>query len=206
MGAAAALALLPGGCSQNDNPKTTELDGYFESHPYVQDPRDAGSQIVSIVPASVTIDFIGGKAVLKAGGGTPPYRWDVSRPLTGAIAPSGVDAVEAVYTAIAIGENNVIVYDQKGYAAIADITGTPPAPPAITASPATLAVDNAVAVVEVTGGTAPYTWAVMDPTRGNYPSGNTGATVVYKRYAVGDNAVIVTDATGARASLVISQP
>jgi hypothetical protein len=187
----------------DDDPQTGELDGYFESHPYVSDPRASSTRIVSISPDSTTVNSVGSKVVFSASGGRPPYHWDVSNGSIGSIDPSG--GAQGVYTALAIGANDVIVYDEDGNAALAKIAGTATSL-SMTATPATLSVDNAMSVLKVSGGAAPYTWTVTDPFLGNFPSGNTGVTVVYKRVTSGDNAVTVTDNTGRSDSMVIRQP
>lgn len=192
---------LPTGC---DDPNTSELDGYFESHPLVQDPRSTSGQIVSVNPSSATISTIGSRIIFNASGGTGGYTWDVSNASMGTITPSG--GSQAVYVSTAVGDNEVIVYDGSGNAAIAYISGTADNEMTVTANPATLSADNALCVVTVTGGSAPYSWTVTDPGRGNFPSGNTGASVVYRRYSAGDNAVTVTDGAGNSSSTIISQP
>jgi len=196
-----AASLLPTGC---DDPNTSELDGYFESHPLISDPRSTSTQVVSISPSSATISTIGGRIMFRATGGSDGYTWDVSNTSIGSITPSG-DA-QAVYVATAIGNNEVVVYDRSGNAAIAYISGSAETVITITANPPTLSVDNAMCVVSVTGGSAPYYWTVTDPNRGKFPDGNTGSSVVYLRKSAGDNAVTVTDGSGDHQSLIISQP
>ncbi len=197
----AVAPLLPTGC---DDPNTSELDGYFESHPSVQDPRSTSAQIVNINPSSASISSIGGRIIFRASGGEGGYTWDVSNTSMGTITLSGNS--QAVYISSAIGDNEIIVYDASGNAAIAYISGTSGDGMTIKANPATLSSDNALCVVTVTGGNAPYSWTVTDPGRGNFPSGNTGASVVYRRYSAGDNAVTVVDGGGNTTSLIISQP
>jgi archaellum component FlaG (FlaF/FlaG flagellin family) len=203
LGAMGMLAACLTACN-DDDPETGELDGYFERHPYVSDPRVSSTKVVSISPDSTTVNSVGAKVIFSASGGRPPYHWDVSNESMGSMAASG--GAQGVYTALAIGVNDVIVYDEDGNAAIAKISGTGASSPAITPSSVTLSADNEMAVLKVTGGTAPYTWTVTDPDPGNFPSGNTGVTVVYKRKTSGDNAVTVTDNAGKSDSIIISQP
>lgn len=194
-------SLITAGC---DDPNTSELDSYFESHPFVSDPRSTSARIVSINPSAATISSVGGRIVFRAAGGTGGYTWDVSNTSMGTITPSG-DA-QGVYVSKAIGDNEVVVYDRAGNAAIAYISGSEQASMKVTAKPEELPADNDMTVLTVSGGSAPYTWTVADPGRGGYPSGNTGASVVYRRYSAGDNAVTVTDGAGNSSSLIISQP
>ena len=202
----AMLAVLPAGCNNSDSPDTSDLNGYFESHPYVSDPRSNPTRVVNVAPVSATLNVVSARAVFTVTGGTAPYGWDVADSSIGSISPSGDS--EAVYTAVSVGANDVIVHDRNGNAAIAEISGTAATTStlSITATPSTLATDNALSVLKVTGGSAPFTWTVTDPLRGNFPSGNTGATVVYKRFTTGDNAATVRDGAGNTTSIVISQP
>jgi hypothetical protein len=62
-----------------------------------------------------------------------------------------------------------------------------------------------MAVLKATGGVEPYSWSVATGTKGGFVGADTGTTVVYVRNAAGDNAVTVTDSTGARASVVMVQ-
>ena len=142
--------------------------------------------------------------IFKASGGSGGYTWDVSNTAMGSITPSG--SSQAVYVSAAIGDNEIVVYDKSGNAAIAYISGSSQAAMTINADPSTLSVDNAMSVLKVTGGSAPYIWTVSDPGRGAFPSGNTGSSVVYRRYSAGDNAVTVTDGAGSSSSLILSQP
>jgi len=202
----AMLAMLPAGCN-DDNPNTSDLDGYFENNPYVSDPRSTPTRVVSIAPESATLNTVGARAVFTATGGTSPYKWDVANGSVGSISPSG--GSEAIYTATSIGANDVIVSDRNGNAAIAHISGTTVAVAdlVVSANPATLTTDLALSVLTVTGGTAPYTWDITFDTRGAFRNGNnTGENVVYKRLSSGNNAVTVHDGSGKSKSLVISQP
>jgi hypothetical protein len=206
LASAALMAVFAAGCNDDDDPDTSsELDGYFADHPYVSDPRasDGRGAVVSISPAAATVISIGAKVVFSVSGGTPPYTWDVSNGSMGTAVGSGESL--GVYTALAIGANNVIVYDQSGNAAYAPISGSLGAL-AITPAAPSLGADNAAVVLKVTGGTAPYTWTVMYPSLGNFPSGNTGTSVIYVRYDNGDNAVTVTDGAGSQTSVVVAQP
>lgn len=207
MGMAVLAAVVPVGCDSGTG-DDSELDNYFANHPYVSDPRDGGSGIVTISPDSAVVNTVGGRAVFAFNGGTAPYTWDVADPSKGTISGSGA---QGVYTATVVGNNDVIAYDRSGHAAIAKITGSSGgssgAELAVSASPSTLDSNGSMAVVKATGGVAPYTWAVADGLQGGFVGPDTtGASVVYYRNAAGDNAVTVTDSTGVRASIVIVQP
>lgn len=198
-----ALAIMgPGGCNNNDSPDTSNLDDYFATHPFVIDPRSSGARPVSVTPTAAQVNQVGGKAVFTASGGTGSYTWDVANGAIGSISGSGG---QGVYTALTIGNNDVIVYDSAGNAALAKIGGTAPAGLSISADPATLTTDRALSILKVSGGQSPYTWTRSSGS-GNFDGPNTGESVVYVRYSSGDNAVSVTDSLGNRASIVIKQP
>lgn len=196
---------IPSGCDDGVG-DTSELDNYFANHPYVSDPRDGGNSIVTLTPNSAVVNTVGGRAVFAFNGGTAPYTWDVSDTSKGTISGSGA---QGVYTATAIGANNVIAYDRNGNAAIATISGSSGGSSGgdlgVSASPATLDSNDSMSVLKASGGVPPYSWAVAN-NKGGFVDGDTGPTVVYVRNAAGDNAVTVTDSTGAKASIVIVQP
>ena len=207
MGMAALASMLPVGCDSGTG-DDSELDNYFANHPYVSDPRDGGSGVVSITPDSAVVNTVGGRAVFAFNGGTAPYTWDVADSSKGTVSGSGA---QGVYTATVVGNNDVIAYDREGRAAIAKITGSSGGSSggdlAISASPSTLDSYGSMAVIKATGGVEPYSWAVADGLKGGFVGPDTtGSSVVYSRNAAGDNAVTVTDSTGVRASVVIVQP
>ena len=204
-GLATVLALAafgPGGCSNSDSPDTSGLDDYFATHPFLIDPRTSGKPLISITPTAAQVNQVGGKAVFTASGGSGSYTWDVANRAVGDISGSGA---QGVYTAISIGNNDVIVSDGEGNAALAKIGGTGPAALSVSADPATLDTDRALSILKASGGQSPYLWTRSSGS-GNFDGPNTGDTVVYVRYSSGDNAVTVTDSLGNRASLVIKQP
>lgn len=199
-------AVVPTGCD-NGTGDSSELDNYFQNHPYVSDPRNGGGGIYTISPQSAVVNTVGGRAVFSFNGGTGPYTWDVSDSSKGRVSGSGA---QGVYTAIVVGNNDVIAYDRDGHAAIARITGSSGGSAggdlAVSASPSTLDNNGSMSVLKATGGVEPYSWSVADAIKGGFIGADTGTSVVYYRNAAGDNAVTVTDSTGVRASIVISQP
>ncbi len=207
MGAAVAIMLAafgPCGCNDDDESGSNELDGYFESHPFLVDAssRSTGNGVVAISPSSASVNEVGGKVLFKASGGEGSYTWDVLDGSIGSIAGNGSGAE---YTALKVGNNNVIVYDSAGNWASASIGGAGTAL-SISADTAKLVADDTYAVLKVSGGQPTYTWSVAEPSRGNIVGAKTGASVVYQRYSANDNAVTVTDGLGSRASIVIAQP
>ena len=218
-GVAAAMVLAafgPGGCNKDD-PNTSELDGYFDSHPLVNDPRNSRGSDVSISPDSAVVSSIGGTVAFRASGGRSPYTWDVANGAVGSVSGSGAD--EGIYRANSVGNNNVIVYDADQNAAVASISGTASsssstnaaAALAVTPAEATLSADGALVVLKATGGQPPYSWTIGNSARGWFQGSltATGASVIYERHGsstVGDNSVTVTDNLGATASAIIHQP
>ncbi len=214
-GVAAAVVLAafgPCGCN-NDDPNTSDLDNYFESHPLVNDPRTTTSGGVSISPASAQVNTVGGTAVFSATGGHSPYSWDVANGSFGRVSGNGA---QGVYTALAVGNNNVIVHDADMNAAVASITGASSssssnaaAALAVSASPTTLAANGSLSVLKATGGQPPYTWTIGNANLGSFQGSQTatGTSVVYERNGnTGDNSVTVTDSLGAKASIILNQP
>lgn len=205
--AVACLALvIPVGCDDGGSGDNGELDAYFDSHPYVADPRDDGATIVTLTPSSATLSTVGEKVVFQFNGGSGPITWDVSNGSKGSISANGD---QGVYTVLAVGANDVIAYDRNGNAAIAKISGSSSdssSPLSVSASKTLLDANNKMAVLTASGGTAPYSWSVSDDGKGNFVGGITGASVQYMRYSSGDNGVTVTDSLGAKASLIIEQP
>jgi len=196
------LAAIPSGCS-DDSPDTSQLDNYFASHPYVSDPRSGGTAVVGLSPESATIDAIGGSQLFTASGGSGGYTWDTTDHGVGTMTPKGS---QAIYTALAIGDNYVVVSDAKGNAAIAHVSGTPAAAMTISPGSATLSSDGQLQVFAVSGGVAPYSWTMTSSSVGLFPDGNTGSSVVYMRTHTGNNALTVTDGSGNSAHVVVSQP
>lgn len=200
---AALLVSLPG-CEGSGSPDTGDLDSYFANNPFVSDPRDPTSPHDLVVdPGSAMITYIGQAVSFTVKGGRPVYHWDVVNG-NGTIAGSPGDGGQAIYTANAVAENSVIVYDAQGHSAIAYINSS--ATNALTISPTSVTLTNnaAVAVFAAGNGRPPYNWSVLN---GNGVLNTTaGTSIIYTRSAVGDNAVTVTDAAGSTASAVIHQP
>lgn len=202
------LTLVPSflltGCENDDSPNTENLDSYFDEHPYVSDPRISTSRrLVTISPESASISFVGQQIAFTALGGRASYSWDTANHAKGTVAVRpGTES--AVYTAAVIGPNDVIVYDQDGHAAVANISGPVTALIAV-ASPAELAADGDLSVLTASGGVAPYHWDVGDVALG-FVNPSDGASVVYTRIHSPDNSVTVTDSGGDSYTIVIKQP
>jgi len=127
LGIAPLFVLLPG-CEKDANISDSGLDSYFDSHPYVSDPRQSYDtpttiQLFSISPISATISYAGQTVLFSiSSGGDTPFTWDVASGSVGSVATQPGNDRQATYTAASVGENSVIVYDKNGYSAIGSIT------------------------------------------------------------------------------------
>ena len=183
MVALAALFCFMPGCEEDADTGGDALDNYFKNNPYVSDPRDGGDSPVKVDPTSASVTQIGEQKVFHATGGTGRYTWDTSRPGNGTMAVVGGNTAFAEYTAILVDDNDVIVYDGNGDAAIATITsGYDP----LTVSPSTTTIlSNDVSVVLTgTGGRSPYAWSEFaGATNLISLSANVGAQIVVSKDA-----------------------
>lgn len=206
VGVALLALVLPVGCDDGGSGDNGELDAYFDSHPYVSDPRDGGAALVTLTPSSVTLSTVGEKAVFKFNGGSGPITWDVSDSSKGSVSGSGD---QGVYTVTVVGRNDVIAYDRSGNAAIAKISGSASdaaTPLTASASPSQVDNDLDLAILTASGGTPPYSWEALYTGKGNLTGGSTGASVTYQRLTSGDNSVKLTDSLGATVNILIKQP
>lgn len=191
------------GCE--DTPSMEGIDAYFAAHPYISDPRSsAGSSDVSISPTTATATYVGQQILFKVSGGRRPFEWGVAKPSAGSVTEQR-DDLNAVYTVIAIDENNVIVSDRNGSAAIGNITPDPtvalqiiPATTTLTASetvglPASL--HGSTVDFRVIGGQPPYgAWSVSSADLGSINS--SGRYTVSGTWGTGRNTVSITDSAG----------
>ncbi|MCX7592109.1 MAG: hypothetical protein N2255_10835 [Kiritimatiellae bacterium] len=76
--------------------------------------------IPTISPVTANIQADGDVALFTASGGTPPYSWSVVRNTRGTIVPQG--PAQALYTRTSGGDNQVLVTDAAGHAALATVT------------------------------------------------------------------------------------
>ena len=200
---AALLAAL--GCETN---KDVEDPASSMPDATTVDRIGSPSQNITITPASVTISNVSAEIVFTANGGQSPFSWSTANG-NGTLS---ADDNQAIYTAVAIGHNSVVVTDGRGLSASAEINGSAPGLSA-GANPSTLSHDGDKLIASADGGVPPYTWTVINVSLGAFVgSGNTiqsvvtGQNVVYMREHTGDNAITVTDASGNSANVVILQP
>lgn len=193
-----------------DNSVDTEgVDSYFDKdNANINQPRDSQPGLLQVSPKVAQASFVGQKINFTAQSGTAPYRWEVAIPANGSVSP--LTGEQTVYTVSAIGNNNVIVYDNRGQSAVATISTTASnATSSLMVTPNNPTLDNNGDMITLTasGGTPPYDWVVYDTNLGdivNKPADT--RSVVYQRKNSGDNAITVTDSAGQSISVVIDQP
>jgi len=161
------------GCE--DEPSMGNLDRYFEEHPFVSDPRKGAFSPLRLYPDTAQVSFVGQTVTFRVAGGSS-YTWDVAVPTRGTIVTTKRTDT-AIYTAAAVADNTVIVYDRSGLAAIAEITrGTPqilqilPKPPALDPFiriSANTPIGGILFDFQGVGGIPPYTWSRSDATLGS---------------------------------------
>ncbi len=202
LGIASALCVIIG-CEKD---KST---GDMSMSPYSSDPRQsANPSAVFITPSSVGGTNVGETFVFTASGGTPPYKWDMQQKDRGRLAIRGSDRDQAIYEVVKAGDNEIVAYDQDGQAGVAQINGSfkTAAGLAAAANPSTLTKNGDKCVMTASGGTPPYSWAVVDASLGHVVGSGTGTSVIYMRDHNGDNAVTVSDHAGNVYHLIITQP
>lgn len=166
--------------------------------------------ILSVSPSSATLAESGDTAVFIAAGGTEPFAWSLADRTRGHLnATSGRNVI---YTRDTGGNNTVILTDASSHVATASViqtasTPNAPAQMVISTTASSLDSDGDIAILSVAGGTPPYRWSpAPGMASGTILHPATRSEVVYQRDSPGDCAVVVTDATGERAYIVISQP
>jgi hypothetical protein len=164
---------------------------------------DAGTQMTATANPS-SLGNNGERSVLTAGGGRPPYLWEVQNTALGHLQTATGNSV--VYVRDAPGQNVVSVVDSA--AAAANVAIAQPdngGALKITATPASLARNGDLSVLSVAGGVGPFNWTVLDPALGHVLTA-TGTSVVYVRDAAGVSVVSVQDSTGVIANALVAQP
>ncbi len=192
------------GCEGSDSPNESDVDRYFDDHPFLSDPRARPTNPIKVSPRTASVEEVGQKVLITASGGATPYTWDVANTANGTVDSSS-NWRQGIYTATTLNINSVIVYDRKGNAAITTIRPATGQALEISANPGTLELDGDTAVLDGTGGAPPYTWTVGDANRGTISS-TTGTSIVYTRTSAGNNSVTLVDQNGTVANVVIIQP
>ena len=199
--AALIFTLVPG-CE--DDPSMDDVDRYFAERPYITDPRgETFEGGLSISPESANPEFVGQQIVFTASGGESPYDWGVAN-ANGTIAHNNSrDRATATYTVVtAGGDNSVIVSDEDGRAAIAEIGAAAAAALQIVPSSVTIDKDDASYTFNTVGGVTPFTWAVNNTILGTIPA-NDGVYV--PNAVVGTNQISLVDNAGTATTATLIQ-
>lgn len=191
---ALALALL--GCEgSKDDPTGTE--NYLNNNPYSSEERpDPLVTALLITPLVAAINIVGQEVIFTAKGGEGSYHWYLANEENGELSFHGAN--QASYKCKKIGNNSVIVQDDGGHFASAQVT---PGADAMSLTPSTVTLSGGARYVAftVTGGTPPYSWTVGNASLGiisysaatSYTAGYTAVVGVY-----GQNIVTVRDSEG----------
>ncbi len=183
--------------------QVTDSQGWLASSYVTQQDDPAPTTTLAISPTSVTLSNDGDKRVFSASGGQTPYQWKLGDSSRGTLEVDGYS--QAIYTRTKAGNNTVILTDDDGHAAIADVIQPSGAKLTVTASPSSLAKNGDKSILTASGGVPGYTWSVQDVALGHLVS-TTGDSVVYVRDQPGQNVVTVRDSAGAAANVLINQP
>jgi hypothetical protein len=143
-------------------------------------------------------------------GGNLPIAWSVSDTNLGAVSGSGD---RATYTRVAgaFGANTVRARDGRAYEATSVISQPTPTPPSVpdvlvlNPAGATLNNNGDSVVFIVSGGDGPYSWRLVDTTRGSIRVRET-TQAAYTRTTPGPNTIQVYDGKGRTAVALITQP
>ncbi|MBI2440782.1 MAG: hypothetical protein HYV35_05355 [Lentisphaerae bacterium] len=201
-----ALLLAFTGCEDPTDEDSSGADSYFDNNPYTSASRDTPlPSVLALTPSFGTASIIGQTIAFVVSGGYGAYHWSVSDASVGTVASKGANM--ALYTAVAIGNNDVIVQDDEGHYAVAHISPVVDTP-GITPSAVTLKSGALYASFTVSGGTPPYTWTSGNTSLGtvSYSAASSyvaAYTAVSGAYGV--NEITVVDAEGRTASATVTQ-
>jgi hypothetical protein len=140
-----------------------------------------------------------------------PLEWIVTDPTLGRIVGSA--GYSAIYIRFAPNGDNTIIardqYDNEGFAVVRQMVEQYGI--TLTATPAAIPSGSTVATITVTrdggedDGTAPFTWATLNPAIGTIIAGQGSDTAVYSSSARGFNVVQCTDAFGVIGFIAVEQ-
>jgi hypothetical protein len=190
------------GCE--DEPSSEGLDSFFQNNPYISDPRVTPSA-VAIRPDEAFVTSVGETISFSAVGGAAPYTWLVSKASAGSVQ-AAPDSSIGVYTVSKVEDNNVIVADRNGQAAIADLFRQSRGILTLVPSSTTLG-SNRVSNIDVqftaTGGYPPYSgWTVSIPALGQV---NQSGLYTAFPSGVGVNVISVKDSRDSIATATVTQ-
>ena len=203
---AAIMPFFIFGCERDSD--TSDAESYFEANPYTSEDRtDPDPTLLSVLPSASAIGVVGQEVVFTARGGSGSYSWSVTDRSVGVV--HSLRTSQCTYECRRVGYNTIIVKDDEGHYAAAQIT---PPQTSLTISPSeaslVMGAGNMTVGFVVSGGSPPYTWSVASPTLGSitYSSASSDQasyTAFSGRY--GGNMVTVRDSAGHTASAAITQ-
>lgn len=196
---AIVFTMFPG-CE--DDADMGALDQYFADHPYISDPRsDPAARDVTISPTFATVTAEDQEIRFTVKGGERPFTWDTAN-ANGTIPSADIsdDTRQAIYKVVSVAENNVIVSDRRGHAAIANITRYVTT---LAISPTSAECKTGILTVDfsATGGMPSYTWKNVYDALGDISGTGTSQVYTAKGTVPGTNTdyVIVIDSEGSTA-------
>ena len=185
--------------SCEDDADTVDVDAYLDENGFESGDREETARIMEIEPQNATVTYVGQRVQFTARGGTGPYTWAASDPAAGTVTIiSDTGWSDAVYAALAVAPNTVVVTDTAGHTAVASIdrfvSNLQITPTGVTLGTA----GGQVAVFTAAGGTPPYDWQSVFPALGTIAeSGSNDETGTYTSFpGAGTNQVTVIDASG----------
>ena len=203
-----AVLLALSGCEGTTEEDSSGVDAYLAAHPYTSATRDTPlSSDLEITPLQATASIVGQTIAFTASGGNGAFHWGVSDSGDGKIESKGAD--QALYTCLQVGNNDVIVQDDSGHYAAAQISPSTNMM-TMTISPASVSLSGGAlnASFAVSGGTSPYSWTSGNTALGTVSysiSSSYVAAYTAVSGAYGQNVVTVVDANGQMASATVTQ-
>jgi hypothetical protein len=159
---------------------------------------DPSLATLTMDPPSALATREGQQVVFSVTDGEGGFTWSVSDYSVGSIRVTEADDRTAVYTVDKVAANEVIAFDSRGQAALAEITTRETD---LTVIPTSRTFSNAAAGATAgflaKGGAPPYSWDVTLPALGTIqPATGTNVTYVVATNATGENIVVLTDSVG----------
>lgn len=204
-GMAFALSVFSG-CEGDED--AAGVDEYFTQNPYESETRETPlPTTLTILPASASVTRNGQDILFTGVGGVEPYLWNVSNDENGTMIVRNTKT--ALYHAIRVGNNDIIMKDQEGMLAVAHVTPLLDQAQLVVEPPSASmeASDTSIGFTAV-GGSPPYTWTVATPSLGTVSySASSSYACSYTRVAgaEGQNIVIVRDSEGNTQSAIVTQ-
>lgn len=100
--------------------EVTDSQSWTATSIITQTGEEEEEAALSVSPTSATLDYDGDQVVFTASGGVEPYSWSVGDDSLGSVSWDASST--ALYERKAAGENTVIVSDNEGHVALAEVT------------------------------------------------------------------------------------